>query len=266
MRAARRGLVTVGIMVAAQWGSAARASWPILPIPHRAAPPPSVEAAPETAAPAPKLEVPAPAVAATPAHVAAPAPAPAEPVRAPVTPPVPAKVFPRLARPTMSHALQLGIALLAGAGYRGIFPYQDLIDCGQPQKRVCTTRLPTFLDVQPSIGFARHWDVLVDLRFGLERDFTQNREFAVAPGVRYWVEPEEHTKFFATAQVAYDITPQNDPMLRHNDDLALRNSNGFMFEVMRNLGVYVQVGETIGFVRWLRFEIDAGLGVQARLP
>ena len=39
-----------------------------------------------------------------------------------------------------------------------------------------------------------------------------------------------------------------------------------MFEVMRNFGVYVQFGETIGFVRWLRFEIDVGIGVQARFP
>jgi hypothetical protein len=29
---------------------------------------------------------------------------------------------------------------------------------------------------------------------------------------------------------------------------------------------YLQFGETIGFVRWLRFDIDGGVGVQARLP
>jgi hypothetical protein len=39
-----------------------------------------------------------------------------------------------------------------------------------------------------------------------------------------------------------------------------------MFEVMRDLGFYAQIGETIGFVRWLRFEIDVGAGVQARFP
>ena len=33
-----------------------------------------------------------------------------------------------------------------------------------------------------------------------------------------------------------------------------------MFEVMRNLGFYVQFGETLGFGRWLRFEIDARRG------
>jgi hypothetical protein len=196
--------------------------------------------------------------------------APAQAAAAPVAPPTVAarkpKVFPRLVQPTLTHYQQFGIALLPGTGYRAIFPYQEMINCGEPQKRVCTGRLRTFLDVQPSFGFAHHWDVLVDLRFGLEQDFTDSHQLTVAPGVRYWVDPDETTKFFATVQVAYDTTPQHDLFLHHNDDVAVRNSNGFMFEVMRNFGVYAQFGETIGFVRWLRFEIDAGIGVQARLP
>jgi len=175
------------------------------------------------------------------------------------------KEFPPLAKPTLSHKLQFGLALLSGTGYRGIFPYQETTDCGQTGKRVCTQRLPVFLDVQPSFGFAHHWDVLADLRFGLEKDFTKGREFAVAPGVRYWVDPEEHAKFFATVQAAYDTSPQVDPMIKKSD-FALRNSNGFQYDFMRNFGAYLQFGETIGFVRWLRFEIDAGIGVQARLP
>ena len=39
-----------------------------------------------------------------------------------------------------------------------------------------------------------------------------------------------------------------------------------MFEVMPDLGFYVQLGDTMGFVRWLRFEVDLGAGVQARFP
>ncbi|HEX4404923.1 MAG TPA: hypothetical protein VH560_08855 [Polyangia bacterium] len=199
--------------------------------------------------------------AADPAPQAAPAPAaPAPDANAAV------KRFPRLEPPTMSHRLQFGLAVMPGTGYRAIFPYQEMINCGQANKRICTSRLRTFLDVQPSFGFATHWDVIVDLRFGLEEDFTGTHEFAVAPGVRYWVDPQEHAKFFATIQAAFDTTSQHDAQLSHNDDIAVRNSNGFMYEVMRNFGVYVQFGETIGFVRWLRFEIDGGLGVQARLP
>ena len=227
---------------------------------------PVARAAPDAAAPAP------PAVtdqSAAPPVATAPAVVPAPPVAtAPVVVPAP-KRFPRLAPPTMSHLLQFGIALLPGTGYRAIFPYQQeavMTTCGQGIKSVCTSRLPTFLDVQPSFGFGTHWDLLVDLRFGLSQDFTGTHQFAVAPGVRYWVDPQEHAKFFATIQAAWDTTAEHDPMLTHNDDIALRNSNGFMYEVMRNFGVYVQFGETIGFLRWLSFEIDGGLGVQARLP
>jgi hypothetical protein len=177
----------------------------------------------------------------------------------------PPKRFPKLRQASLLHKYQLGIALLPGAGFRGIAPYEDGINCGEQAKRVCTGKLPFFIDVQPSFGFAEHWDVLVDLRFGIENDFTRSRQFAIAPGVRYWVDPELPFKFFATIQGVFDATAQGDPRLANND-FGVRNSNGLMFDVMRNLGIYIQLGETLAFRRWLRFEIDGGVGVQARIP
>lgn len=175
------------------------------------------------------------------------------------------KKFPKLRAPSLSHVYQLGLAVNPGIGYRVIAPYQENIDCGQQAKRVCTGLLPFYLDTQASFGFAQHWDVLVDLRFGILSDFTHSHEFAVAPGVRYWVDPDQSVKFYATMQGVYDATAQDNPLVRGND-FGVRNANGFMFEVMRNLGFYVQFGETIGLARWLRFEIDGGVGVQARMP
>jgi hypothetical protein len=177
----------------------------------------------------------------------------------------PPKQFPKLRQASLLHKNQLGIAVLPGIGFRGIFPYPENINCGQQGKRVCTGLLPLFLDVQPSFGFAEHWDVLVDLRFGVGTDFTTSHQFAIAPGVRYWVDPELWTKFYATIQGVFDATAQHNPAVKDND-FGVRNANGFMFEVMRNLGFYLQFGETLGFRRWLRFEIDGGVGVQARIP
>ena len=219
------------------------------------------------AAPAPAaLEAPPPAE-------PAPSPGPAPPSMAPAGPlpsvSRPPKAFPKLRQASLLHKYQLGIAMLPGIGYRGIFPYaretNDVIPCGQQGKRVCTGLLPFFIDVQPSFGFAEHWDVLLDVRFGIGTDFTTSHQFAIAPGFRYWVDPELPFKFFATIQGVVDATAQNNPQVR-NTDFGIRNANGFMFEVMRNLGFYIQFGETLGFVRWLRFEIDAGLGLQARIP
>jgi len=215
--------------------------------------------------------------AAAPAEAAPPAPAPAGPSAEPPPqtqpgqpgPPPglarPPKSFPKLRQVSLLHTNQLGIAAMPGTGFRGIFPYQENIPCGNQGKRVCTGRLPLFLDVQPSFGFAQHWDVLLDLRFGIGTDFTMSHQFAIAPGFRYWVDPELGFKFFATLQGVFDSTAQHDSMVKDND-FGIRNANGVMFEVMRNLGFFIQFGETLGFVRWLRFEIDAGAGMQVRLP
>ena len=161
---------------------------------------------PRAPATAPAVPVPAAAPAAS-APAAAPAPGvtpAAPPAAAPAGPAAPeaTKTFPKLSRPPLNHHLQFGLAILPGSGYRGIFPYQENVPCGVAGKRVCTSAVPFFLDVQPSFGITPRWDALVDLRFGIAEDFTQSRQFAVAPGFRYWVDAEYHTKFFATLQVA----------------------------------------------------------------
>ena len=179
--------------------------------------------------------------------------------------PDPKKRFPRIQPPSLFHKDQFGVSLMPGSGYRIIAPYKDGIPCGQQVNRVCTGWLPFFIDVQPSFGFARRWDVIVDLRFGVAADFNGSHQFAVSPGVRYWVDADLPTKFFATVQGVYDLNPQHTPGVK-DYDFGLRNANGFMFEVMRNLGFYLQFGETLGLVRWLRFEVDGGVGVQARFP
>lgn len=190
---------------------------------------------------------------------------PADPVAASAPAPDPDKRFPRLKRPSLLHLDQFGVSVLPGTGYRIIAPYKDNVPCGQLNVRVCSGRLPFFIDTQASFGFARRWDVIVDLRFGVEADFSQSHQFVVAPGVRYWVDAERPAKFFATIQGVYDLNPQHDPGVK-DYDFGVRNANGFMFEVMRNLGFYLQFGETVGLVRWLRFEVDGGIGVQARFP
>jgi hypothetical protein len=282
-------LLSVSTLGAAAWRPAL-AETPAAPVATPVATPATPAAAagngavtPVAAAPAPVagpgLAPPAAAPAAadngaiTPAAVA-PAPVAGSGVAAPaavagsgvVVPPAwPAKRFPRLKQPSLVHLDQFGLAVLPGSGYRIIAPYQDQVPCGQQNKRVCTGWIPFFIDVQPSFGVGRRWDVIVDLRFGVAADFSQSHQFAVAPGFRYWVDPELPAKFFATFQGVYDVNPQHDVGVR-NYDIAVRNANGFMFEVMRDLGFYLQFGETLGFVRWLRFEVDGGVGVQARFP
>lgn len=172
--------------------------------------------------------------------------------------------------PSLTHTRQFGMAVLLGTGYRGIFPYKEDIYCGSAsggnnQAAVCTNRAPTFIDLEPSLGLTRGWDVLLTVRYGVERDFNTKHQVLLMPGFRYWLDPERRVKFFTTLQLAYDRSNQNSTQVG-NEDLGVRNSNGLMVDLMRNLGAYVQFGETVGFKRWLSFTVDAGAGAQARFP
>jgi len=165
----------------------------------------------------------------------------------------------------LSHEDQIGLALMPGSGYRLIVPYKDMLECGQLGKRVCTGRIPWFLDVEPSFGLSQGWDVLVTLRFGIESDFHTHRQFAVMPGLRYWLDRDTALRLYATLQFVYDQADQNQAAVS-NSDFGFRNANGFLYDVVRNFSLYFQFGETVGFKRWFRFEMDGGVGLQVRLP
>jgi hypothetical protein len=170
----------------------------------------------------------------------------------------------------INHFGQGGISIMPGTGYRVIVPYQDNIWCGdssgnQGNRRVCTHLLPFFLDLKLSYGVHPRLDLIVDLRFGIQEDPATHgsHQFAVAPGVRYWLDQGVALKFYATGQAIYDHT---DYIEVSKSDFALRNADGIMYDAIRNVGFFFQVGWTMGFTRWFRLELDTGLGVQVRFP
>jgi len=170
----------------------------------------------------------------------------------------------------INHARQFGLSLMPGSGYRVVIPYQDNTFCGdssgnQGNRRVCTHALPFFLDLQLSFGIYARLDFIVDLRFALQKDpvTRDSHEFALAPGFRYWLDQGVALKFYATGQAVYDYV---DYIGVKKGDFALRNADGLMYDPIKNVGFFFQIGWTMGLIRWFRMELDAGLGVQVRFP
>jgi hypothetical protein len=167
------------------------------------------------------------------------------------------------------QAAELGASVLGGVGYRIIVPYQAHKDCGDSSrdasKRICTNGLPLFLDVRGGYRLRPALDVILDLRLGLVRDpVTDARQVALAPGLRWWIETGRALALYTTLQAVLDTTDHHGVV--PSVDFGARNTTGIVYEVIRNTGVYLQLGETIGVRRWFRFEVDLGLGVQARFP
>jgi hypothetical protein len=138
-----------------------------------------------------------------------------------------------------------------------------------PSKPVCAHSVPFFLDFQLSFGVAARADLIADIRFGLQSDpaIPRSHQFALAPGLRFWLDQDVALKFYTTLQFVYDYTDFSAALTGiSNSDYGVRNANGLMYDPIRNVGFYLQFGETIGFVRWFRIDLDVGLGAQIRFP
>jgi hypothetical protein len=169
----------------------------------------------------------------------------------------------------LDHRGQTGLSLMPGFGYRVIVPYKPHKDCvdpsGDASKAVCTRSVPFFTDLQLSWGMSKRVDILTDIRFQIAKDpINQGRAVAFAPGVRFWLDEDVAAKFFTSVQVLYEYADYKGVV--SSADFGIRNANGLMYDVIRNVGFFVQFGETMGFIRWFRIELDVGLGVQVRFP
>ncbi len=173
----------------------------------------------------------------------------------------------------VSHFGKFAFNLQGGIGYRGLFTY-DAEYCGQTKDGAneanCLSRSPFAVDLAAGYGVHDKIELFLELRLGLERDFGFSdadsdgpRPLALSPGIRGYIAEIGETRFFSTVQLLMDFTDY-----AHSDgsDLGVRNINGFQFDVHNNVGLYLFFGEVVSWKRWLQFGVEAGLGVQARVP
>jgi hypothetical protein len=178
----------------------------------------------------------------------------------------------------LSHKGQIEASLRLALGLRAIAPYHDEF-CGQTdtsanngQAAVCTGRSPFSLDFELGYGAARKIDVFLELRIGLESDFGARASdpdsthiFHLSPGARFFFSDSGTAKLFTTAQAVFDFSGYQDAAGQGlGADVGLRNLNGLWFDLDRAYGLYVFVGETLTMARWLRFELEGGVGIQGR--
>lgn len=230
----------------------------------RAAPPARPEAAPRPARPAEK----APEPAGEPSPKKAPAPPPS--------------MTPSAVKPKLHHRHQVGVDIHFGAGYRVISPYGE-IWCGertddpqQPNKGICDSATPVFMETGLSFGVARVLDLVLDFRFGLIKDKVSNkRPLTLLPGIRLWIDADSAFKIGVGIQLMMDFTKQdsekqNRPTYgtpkQDSFDVGGRIYAQFQYDFLRYVGIFARISGTVGALRWIRVEIEGSGGVQARFP
>lgn len=177
------------------------------------------------------------------------------------------------------HHRQLGLSAQITTGSRFIKTWDNADYCGDRGEGgtnavYCFSRVPVSLDLTASYGVRPKIELMLEMRFGLERDFgsTQNsgngpRLRHYAPGVRFFFNDKGLMKFFSTAQVALDATGYKDETGESRGmDVALRNANGIFLDFHDAYGAYVFFGEELEFKRWLEAGLELGFGIQGRYP
>jgi len=171
---------------------------------------------------------------------------------------------PSSGRTPLHHRHQFGLGFRAGTGYRVIAPYSEGQDCGEAGERVCDGRQPAWLELSPCFGVSKSLEILVDLRIGLEDDFTPSKDFFVAPGIKYYANAESWFKIYTTAQLVLDTQEQPPNSGMSSFDLGVRSALGIQFDVHHAVGLFVQGGILFGFLRHLNFTVDFAGGIQVR--
>jgi hypothetical protein len=174
-----------------------------------------------------------------------------------------------------NHKGQFDVNLQAGFGYRAVFPYDEQF-CGEikddgsgDNKSPCLGRSPFGIDLALGYGLLDRVELFLQMRLGLESDFGENlgddgpRAFALSPGIRGYIGELGRGRFFATVQLWLDLT---DYAQFDGADVGVRNTNAYQIDLHKTFGIYFFFGEIASWKRWLGFEIEAGVGAQARFP
>ena len=180
-----------------------------------------------------------------------------------------------------SHQGMFMASLRLGLGLRAIIPYEKTDFCGESDSSsgggnapVCSGRAPFAFDLELGYGVSRRIDLFAEVRLGVEADFaptalTTSKDgphpFHISPGARFFFSDAKSTKLFTTAQIVLDFTGYEDAAGKsRGTDVGLKNLSGIWLDLEEAYGFYAYIGETVTFSRWWMFELDVGIGVQAR--
>jgi hypothetical protein len=173
------------------------------------------------------------------------------------------------------HFHQFGLAIQIPVGVRAVAPYDgewcgDRGENGSSNAEVCVNRQPATFDFELAYGLKRNFELMLELRVGIERDFAASasasggpRLFHWSPGVKFYFSQAKISKLFSTAQIAFDHTGYAGEA---GTDFFVRNVNGLQLDLDQSYGVYFFIGEEFAFRRWLSLAVEAGVGFQGRYP
>ncbi|MCC7537274.1 MAG: hypothetical protein IT379_13715 [Deltaproteobacteria bacterium] len=174
------------------------------------------------------------------------------------------------------HKYQVGVRIAFGLPYRFRMEYggDDSAQCqadpeGETDEAFCTELGEPALDIGLEFGITDTLELFLLMRIGLTSDeFTDANVLNLGLGLRSYTNPTDLVKFYLGFALMMDLGSTDNAMAGDygSFDFGVRGQFGFQFDVIRYLGIFIQIDPQLFFLRYLDTAIGGSIGLQGRFP
>ena len=172
-------------------------------------------------------------------------------------------------RERLDHEYQLGLRVGAGVPFVLALRYGGGTPCDAAGSTTfCPYVGQPIMDFDLSFGVTRDLEIDFMTRISLlGEEPTFSHRVLLGLGIRAYIEPQSIFKLFLGVRAVLDATPRGSLTAPWSDvDAGIRGEVGLQVDPVRYLGIYLQLGASILFVRAMQFVPDVTGGLQLRFP
>jgi hypothetical protein len=168
---------------------------------------------------------------------------------------------------SLDHDLQVGIRVGAGLPFFFGIRYATGPRCGPTDDTFCFFLGAGFVDLDLSFGVTPDLEITALGRIGMVGvSPTDQNNVVLGLGVRSYLSPASMFKFFLGARLILDLTGAGAVANWGDVDFGVRGEVGVQLDIVRYVGLYLQIGVSVAFLRAFGIGTDGSGGVQVRFP
>jgi hypothetical protein len=173
---------------------------------------------------------------------------------------------PEPAEEPLNHEGQMGVRAGIAVPYVFAVKYGEGPPCDDAGETFCRRFGAPLFELELGFGVSDTVELGATVRIGLTDDEAADaRPLGLMLGARAYLSPDGLAKIYLAGRLEMDITSSDTPDWK-TVDVGARGELGLQIDVLRYLGVYLQIGESFRFLRGFYFVTDGSGGLQLRFP
>lgn len=175
---------------------------------------------------------------------------------------------------SLDHEYQVGLRAGIGVPFMFALRYNDgprcngTVDTADPDA-FCLYVGSTIITFDLSFGVTPDVEIVLGGRIGaIQVEPTQTNTGQISLGIRAYISPESIAKVYLAPSLVLDLTPNGVPSVPNwgDVDFGVRGAFGVVVDPIRYLGLYIEIGVNILFLRSFGISPDVTGGFQVRFP